>query len=95
MDERIYQIRRQLLRALKEYNPTPCEVADMKDYPGFTLLNPEADELKREWKNLADHGYTRRLPGFDNKYCRITSKGLEQLSGEFVKDPFVWGPRAL
>lgn len=90
-----YQIRKHILRALKQYAPAPCCWSDLMDYPGFSLIRPKPEELEQEWKNLEQMGYIRAKEGFEGEYCEITTKGLEQVNPEFKKDPFVHGARAL
>ena len=91
----IYQIRRYILEALKEYNPTPCNVESVQDFPKFALLQAENEEIRTQWKELKAFGYIEAIPGFEGKYCRITEKGLKQVNPEFAKEPFVWGPMSL
>ena len=92
MSANIYQLRRYILEALKEYNPTPCNAEAVQDYPKFALLQAENDEIRTQWKELRAFGYIAPIEGFEGKYCRITDKGLQQLSPEFKKEPFIWGP---
>ncbi len=89
---RKYQIRKNILKALKEYSGAPCKSEDVADHPAFALLKPTLEEIKAEWKQLEDFAYIAPREGFDGKYCLITEKGLKQLSPEFKKEAFVHGP---
>ena len=91
---RKYQIRKNILKALKEYSGTPCNVEGVVDHPAFMLLKPSHDEIKTEWKQLKDFAYIAECEGFGGEYCLITEKGLKQVSPEFAKDAFVHGPHA-
>lgn len=89
---RKYQIRKNILKALKEYSGTPCNVEGVVDHPAFMLLKSSLGEVAEEWKQLEDFTYIAPCKGFDGKYCLITEKGLKQLSPEFEKEAFVHGP---
>jgi hypothetical protein len=92
---RKYQIRKNILKALKEYSGTPCNVEGVVDHPAFMLLKPSLEEIKAEWKQLEAFGYIAPREGFDGEYCLITEKGLRQVSPEFKKEAFVHGPHVV
>ena len=91
---RKYQIRKTILKALKEYSGSPCCAEDLVDYPGFALLKPPLSEIEEEWKQLHGFGYIEPCDGFGGEYCFISEKGLKQVNPEFTPDAFVHGPRA-
>jgi hypothetical protein len=89
---RKYQIRKNILKALKEYSGTPCNAEGVIDHPAFMLLKPSLEEIKTEWKQLEGFGYIAPREGFGGEYCLITEKGLQQVSPDFKKEAFVHGP---
>ncbi len=94
-DLRVYAIRRAILRELKRFRGAPVTAAELyEDTPNVTLKVAKAETVAEQWAELQSFGYIEPVPGFGGEYCRITERGLQQVSPEFAPDPFVHGPGA-
>lgn len=90
-----YALRRAILRELKRFAGVPVtatELAEISPEPAIRHAVPE--NVAAEWDELKNMGYLEPIAGFGGAYCKITRRGLEQLSIEFPQDPFVHGPGA-
>lgn len=90
----VYPIRQSLLRDFKVYAGTPVTAAELVaiSYRPAIVLDRAAAALQCEELRLM--GYVEAIPGFGGEYLRITRAGLQQLSPEWPRDPFIWGPAA-
>jgi hypothetical protein len=103
INEKVYPIRRGILRFLNENvidgdlnNVAYCTVEQLLDLRGNVALKcASADDIRREFAELKKFGYIEALEGFNGAYCKISRKGLEQLSVEFSQDFFIHGPMAM
>lgn len=94
-DNRTYQLRRAILKALNEYRPLPCSILEIGSYPGFSLLRPNQEELVVELNNLETYKFIETVPGSNGDYLRLTASGLEQINQETDRDPRIWGAMGL
>jgi hypothetical protein len=103
INEKVYQIRRGILRFLNENvidgdlnNVAYITVEQLIELRGNAALQcASADDIRKEFAELKKFGYIEALQGFNGQYCKISPKGLEQLSIEFPQDYFVHGPGAI
>lgn len=99
----IYAIRRGILRSLKEcvvggnINAAAPMTADelIQLAPNTEIRFAAPEDVRAEWQELKNFGYIEPISGFGGAYCRISQKGLEQLSIEFDQDYFIHGPAAI
>ncbi len=94
-DDRIYQLRRAILTALKDSNPAPRSLAEILCHPEFGMLHASAGEAAGELEALAVKGYVRNVAGSNGEYKAITGPGLDQINQEVDRDTFVWGKYGL
>jgi hypothetical protein len=102
MMKNIYAIRKGILKGLKEYaaggihSAVPMPVEDLIVLHGNPeLMYAAAEDIRVEWQELKNFGYIEPIQGYEGKYCKISKKGLEQLSIEFDQDYFIHGPSAI
>lgn len=100
----IYAIRKGILKAMKgiarggnaeDPAAVMCDdLINLQISPELMYASPE--DIRQEWRELKSYGYIEQaIPGFEGKYCKISRKGLEQLSIEFPQDYFIHGPGAI
>lgn len=95
-DEQVYPVRRAILREMKSYEGAPVTAAQLAEstlHPALKRAGSAA--VAEQWTELRLYGYIESIEGFGGLYCRITEKGLRQLSVEFAQDPFIHGPGAI
>ena len=86
-----YHLRRAVLEALADFDPAPCTVDEIAQYPPIEMAGTERETLTRELRGLAAHGYIADLrPGRAPLY-RLAAKGRDQLNRETDLDEYVWG----
>lgn len=93
MDNKIYEIRKEILRAMKRYHPAPMKALDLIQYglPPFITR----DEALAQWDELKLMGYLEARSGYGGEYCLLSEKGKQQLQPEFPQDEFIYGPGAI
>ncbi|MCX6984795.1 MAG: hypothetical protein NT118_08615 [Lentisphaerae bacterium] len=103
INEKVYPIRRGILRALDEAvidgdinNAAPMTVDFVIEIRANAALKCSSqDDIRKEWANLKNFGYIEAMPGFNGQYCKISQKGREQLNIEFPQDFYIHGPAAI
>lgn len=91
-----YAIRKAILRCLKCFIDKPVTLRDLIEIsPDASIRLSDDGDVSNEWNELKNHKYIEAIPGFEGKYCRISEKGLQQLSIEFSQDVFIHGPGAI
>lgn len=94
----IYAIRCAILSDLKHaaVKSAPLTVDDLIAISCAAPVRfAEPAVVTEQWNELKLNGYIEPVPGFGGKYCRITEKGIKQLSIEFAQDTFIHGPGAV
>jgi hypothetical protein len=91
VSDRIYQLRRAILLAAKEYSPGPVRLDDIVNHPSVKNLIPAREELVEQWNELAARDYLKDFPGSNGEYREITPKGRNQLGQEGERRVFIWG----
>ncbi len=98
----VYTIRKGILKALKEcavggiHSAIPMPVNELITlHPNPELMYAAPEDIRMEWQELKNFGYIEPIQGYEGAYCKISKKGLEQLSIEFDQDYFIHGPSAI
>lgn len=95
-DEIVYALRRAILREYKRYLGAPLRADELPAVSVEILIcRSEESEVLDQVKELIGMGYIAPCEGFGGRYLKITEKGLQQLSPEYKRDPFIWGRGAL
>ena len=91
-----YTLRKAILSEMRRAIGAPLtavELANIAAHPA--IRHADLDTFLAEFDNLKNLNYIAAIAGFGGQYCKITERGLQQLSIEYPQDSYIHGPGAL
>lgn len=92
MTKKVFRLRRAILAALLEYSSYQ-DLDTVMLHPAVIRENASPEELRVEWRNLAEWGMTEPLAGYQGAVCRLTAatrRTMEE-TGNAPRDSRLYG----